>query len=53
MADQTIGSLFASDIRRRIEEVIKVDQVEEEILRDEIHEYVCTELDQETLSLHP
>ena len=53
MADQTIGSLFASDIRRRIEEVIKVDQVEEEILRDEIHEYVSTELDQETLSLHP
>jgi len=42
MANETIGSLFASDIRRRIEEVIKVDQVEEEILRDEIHEYVTT-----------
>ena len=42
MANETIGSLFASDIRRRIEEVIKVDQVEEEILRDEIHEYVST-----------
>ena len=42
MAAQTIGSLFASDIRRRIEEVIKVDQVEEEILRDEIREYVTT-----------
>ena len=42
MAAQTIGSLFASDIRRRIEEVIKVDQVEEEILRDEIREYFPT-----------
>ena len=42
MANETIGSLFASDIRRRIEEVIKVDQVEEEILRDEIQEYVTT-----------
>ena len=42
MANETIGSLFASDIRRRIEEVIKVDQVEEEILRDEIQEYVST-----------
>jgi len=42
MAAQTIGSLFASDIGRRIEEVIKVDQVDEEILRDEIREYVTT-----------
>ena len=44
MAAQTIGSLFASDIRRRIEEVIKVDQVEAEILRDEIREYVTTKV---------
>ncbi len=42
MVAQTIGSLFASDIRRRIEEVIKVDQVEEEVLRDEIGEYIAT-----------
>ncbi len=53
MAAQTIGSLFASDIRRRIEEVIKVDQVDEEILRDEIREYVTTDVDQKALSLHP
>jgi len=43
MAATMIGSLFASDIRRRIEEVIKVDQVEDAILRDEIREYVTTD----------
>lgn len=43
MTTQPIGSLFASDIRRRIEEVIKVDQTDEEILRDEIDEYVVTD----------
>ena len=43
MATANIESLFASDIRRRIEEVIKVDQVEEAILRDEIREYVTTD----------
>lgn len=37
-----IRSLFASDISRRIEEVIKVDQNNEEILREEIDEYVVT-----------
>jgi hypothetical protein len=37
-----IGELFASDISRRIEEVIKVDQTDEEILLDEIEEYVVT-----------
>lgn len=42
MADQSIKTLFASDIHRRIEEVIKVDQTDEEILRDEIDEYVVT-----------
>jgi hypothetical protein len=42
MTTGNIGSLFASDIRRRIEEVIKVDQVEEAILKDEIREYVPT-----------
>jgi hypothetical protein len=43
MTTQPIGSLFASDIHRRIEEVIKVDQTNEEILRDEIREYVVTD----------
>jgi hypothetical protein len=37
-----IRSLFANDIHRRIEEVIKVDQTDEEIIRDEINEYVVT-----------
>ena len=39
----TIKSLFASDIHRRIEEVIKVDQTDEDIIRDEINEYVLTD----------
>src|SRR5919109_2315368 len=39
----SIKSLFANDIRRRIEEVIKVDQTDEEIIRDEINEYVVTD----------
>jgi hypothetical protein len=43
MPKQTIRSLFATDIDRRIEEVIKVDQTDEEILRDEINEYVITD----------
>ncbi len=43
MTTATIGSLFANDIRRRIEEVIKVDQVEANILRDEIREYITTD----------
>jgi hypothetical protein len=43
MPTQPIGSLFANDIHRRIEEVIKVDQTDDEILRDEINEYVVTD----------
>src|SRR5512141_1881004 len=39
----TIKALFANDITRRIEEVIKVDQTDEEIIRDEINEYVVTD----------
>ena len=35
--------LFAQRHHRRIEEVIKVDQTDEEILRDEIDEYVVTD----------
>jgi hypothetical protein len=38
-----IRHLFRADISRPIEEVIKVDQVAEEILRDEIDEYVATD----------
>lgn len=38
-----IKTLFANDIHRRIEEVIKVDQTDEEIIRDEIAEYVVTD----------
>src|ERR1700736_4801385 len=40
---QPIKTLFANDIHRRIEEGIKVDQNDEEILRDEIDEYVVTD----------
>jgi len=38
-----IRTLFANDIHRRIEEVIKVDQTDEDIIRDEINEYVVTD----------
>jgi hypothetical protein len=38
-----IEALFANDIHRRIEEVIKVDQTDEELIRDEINEYVVTD----------
>src|SRR5438128_10358501 len=43
MTTQPIKTLFASDIHRRIEEVIKVDQTDEEILREEIDEYQVTD----------
>jgi len=43
MAKELIKSLFANDIHRRIEEVIKVDQTSDDILRDEISEYVVTD----------
>jgi hypothetical protein len=43
MTTQPIKSLFANDIYRRIEEVIKVDQTSDDILRDEINEYVVTD----------
>lgn len=38
-----IKELFASDINRRIEEVIKVDQTDEAIIRSELGEYVVTD----------
>ena len=40
---QLIRSLFASDIDRTIEEVIKVDERDEDHLCDEIAEYVVTD----------
>lgn len=43
MTAETIKELFASDIDRRIEEVIKVDQADETIIRDELQEYVVTD----------
>lgn len=42
MSEQRIETLFAGDIRRRIEEVIKVDQRDEEVIAGEISEYVVT-----------
>ncbi len=39
---QPISGLFAQDIYRRIEEVIKVDQTDEQVVLDEIGEYVVT-----------
>jgi hypothetical protein len=43
MTVETIKDLFASDIDRRIEEVIKVDQADETIIRDELAEYIVTD----------
>jgi len=43
MSEQSIQDLFATDIHRKIEEVIKVDQTSDDILRDEIDEYVVTD----------
>ena len=43
MADMQIRELFALDIERPIEEVIKVDQADEQIIRDELAEYVVTD----------
>ncbi len=43
MPTTTIEYLFANDISRRIEEVIKVDQADERIIRDELAEYVVTD----------
>lgn len=37
-----IKDLFANDVARPIEEVIKVDQTDEEVIKFEIDEYVVT-----------
>ena len=43
MANMKIRELFALDIERPIEEVIKVDQNDEQIVHDEISEYIVTD----------
>jgi hypothetical protein len=40
---KTIGELLSRDLRRRIEEVIQVDQAEEEAVFTEIDEYIATD----------
>jgi len=42
MGPSHIRDLFANDVTRQIEEVIKVDQTDEEIIKFEIDEYVVT-----------
>src|SRR6476619_3490064 len=43
MSQRIIKSLFATDIERNIEEVIKVDQTDEQLVRDELNEYGATD----------
>jgi hypothetical protein len=43
MTATMIHDLFAHTIDRRIEEVIKIDQTDEQIIRDELAEYVVTD----------
>jgi hypothetical protein len=43
MTNKTVKDLFANDISRHIEEVIKVDQSDDQIVRDELSEYVVTD----------
>ena len=43
MTTSKIRDLFANKISRRIEEVIKVDQTDEQIIHDELKEYVVTD----------
>ena len=43
MTTSIIKDLFANEISRRIEEVIKVDQADEQIIHDELQEYVVTD----------
>ncbi len=40
---KTIRALFANDIGRKIEEVIKVDQTADDVLKEELEEYVVTD----------
>ncbi len=43
MPELMIKNLFEKDIERKIEEVIKVDQADEETISQEISEYVATD----------
>ncbi len=43
MSTSTIRDLFANDVARPIEEVIKVDQTDEDVIKFEIDEYVVTD----------
>src|SRR3954464_3396565 len=43
MTANLIKDLFATDIDRNIEEVIKVDQADEQLVREELAEYVATD----------
>ncbi|MGE0681308.1 MAG: BREX system P-loop protein BrxC [Candidatus Binatia bacterium] len=43
MSTRTINTLFENPISRRIEEVIKVDQVDEQIIHEELAEYIVTD----------
>lgn len=38
-----VSSIFAQDVSRHIEEVIKVDQTDEQIISEEINEYIFTD----------
>lgn len=40
---QKIKDLFRKDIYRKIEEVIKVDQADQETVRNELEEYIATD----------
>ena len=42
MAIEKIQDLFDRDIHRDIREVIKVDQTDEAVIRNEIEEYIVT-----------
>ncbi|HAA69842.1 MAG TPA: BREX system P-loop protein BrxC [Planctomycetaceae bacterium] len=42
MSDGKIKDIFSRDIHRDIREVIKVDQTDEDVIRDEIGEYIVT-----------
>jgi hypothetical protein len=43
MTANMIKDLFATDIGRTIEEVIKVDQTDEQLVREELAEYIATD----------
>src|SRR5229473_5714610 len=39
----TIGALLTRDLRRKIEEIIQVDQADEQSVHEEITEYIATD----------